>query len=145
MGQLPHDFKPGMHGLNKVLGSLESDVMDIIWRKGCEVCVRDIFEDLAARREIAYTTVMTIMARLADKGILSKRKEGNVSYFLPAMGREEFTRKVVGNVVDSLLEDFAEVTLSHFINRVKNEDKETIEKLEKLLANYKEGEAAGDK
>lgn len=141
MKRLTIDYKPGMHGLNKVLGSLESDVMDIIWRKDCEVCVRDIFEDLASRREIAYTTVMTIMGRLSDKKILNKRKEGNVSFFVPAMTRDEFTQNVVGNVVDSLLEDFADVTLSHFLTRVKRDDRETIEKLEQLLAAYKEGEA----
>lgn len=140
MKRLPVDYKPGLQGLNKVLGNLESEIMDIIWRKDCEVCVRDVFEHLASRREIAYTTVMTIMGRLADKKILKKRKEGNTSYFLPAMSRDEFTNNVVGNVVDSLLEDFAEVTLAHFISRVRRNDRETIEKLEKLLAQSRDGE-----
>jgi predicted transcriptional regulator len=141
MKRLPVDFKPGMQGLNKVLGSLESEVMDTVWRKDCEVCVRDIYEDLALKREIAYTTVMTIMARLAEKNILVKRKEGNTSFYLPAMSRDEFTQSVVGSVVDGLLEDFAEATLSHFLTRVRHNDRETIEKLEKLLEAYKGGEA----
>lgn len=144
MKRIPNDYKPGMQGLNKVLGNLESEIMDLVWRKDCEVCVRDIFEDLASRREIAYTTVMTIMGRLSDKKILHKRKEGNTSYFLPSMSRDEFTQNVVGNVVDSLLEDFAEVTLSHFISRVRRNDRETIDKLEKLLASHKDGEDHGD-
>jgi predicted transcriptional regulator len=142
---VPIDFKPGMQGLNKVLGNLESDIMDIVWQKDCEVCVRDVFEELASRREIAYTTVMTIMGRLSDKKILNKRKEGNTSYFLPVQTRDEFTQGVVGNVVDSLLEDFAEATLSHFISRVSRNDRDTIEKLEKLLAAQKDGEVDGDK
>jgi len=133
------DFKPGQNGLNKMLGSLESEVMDIIWRKGCEVCVRDIFEELASRREIAYTTVMTIMVRLSEKKILRKRKEGNVSFYEPALSRDEFTVSVVGSVVDSLLEDFAEVTMSHFLSRVGRHDLKTIAKLEKLLAEHKDG------
>ncbi|MDW7650903.1 MAG: BlaI/MecI/CopY family transcriptional regulator [Bacillota bacterium] len=144
MKNVPNDFKPGMQGLNKVLGNLESDIMDIIWQKDCEVCVRDVFEELVSRREIAYTTVMTIMGRLSEKKILNKRKEGNTSYFLPVMTRDEFTRNVVGNVVDSLLEDFAEATLSHFISRVRRDDRETIEKLEKLLAANKDGGADGN-
>lgn len=114
--------------------------MDIIWRKDCEVCVRDVYEELASRREIAYTTVMTIMGRLAEKKILYKRKESNTSFFVPVMTRVEFTNNVVGNVVDSLLEDFAEATLSHFLSRVRRDDRETIEKLEKLLAEHKDGE-----
>lgn len=132
------NFKPGLNGLNKVLGSLESEVMDIIWLKGCEVCVRDVFEELAFRREIAYTTVMTIMARLSEKKILRKRKEGNVSFFEPILTREEFTVNVVGNVVDSLLEDFAEATMAHFLSRVRRNDRVAIAKLEKLLAEQKD-------
>ena len=140
MKRPPVDFKSGKQGLSKVLGSLESEVMDIIWRKGCEVCVRDVYEYLASQREIAYTTVMTIMGRLADKNILQKRKEGNTAFYVPSMTREEFTSRVVGNVVDSLLEDFADVTLAHFVSRVQRDDKGTIEKLEKLLAAHKDGE-----
>jgi predicted transcriptional regulator len=137
--RIPIDFHPGQQGLNKVLGNLESDIMEEIWRKDCEVCVRDIYEEIASRRKIAYTTVMTIMGRLADKKILSKRKEGNTSFFVPVMTRAEFTENFVVNVVDSLLEDFAEATLAHLISRVRSDDKKTIEKLEKLLADKKEG------
>ncbi len=145
MKHVPTDFKPGMQGLNKVLGNLESDIMEVIWRKDCEVCVRDVFEELASRREIAYTTVMTIMGRLADKKLLKKRKQGNTSYFVSAMTREEFDENVVVNVVDSLLEDFADVTMAHFISRVGKKDREAITKLEKLLNDYQEGEDYGDK
>ncbi len=132
--RFPTDFRPGMQGLTKMFGHLESEIMEIIWHKDCEVCVRDVYEELAARREIAYTTVMTIMGRLADKKILTKRKAGNTSYYLPVMSRHEFTETVVGNVVDSLLEDFADATLAHFISRVDEKDRATIEKLEKMLA-----------
>lgn len=140
MKKLPGDYRAGLRGLNKVLGSLESEVMDMIWCKGCEVTVRDIFDDLALRRRIAYTTVMTIMGRLADKQLLRKRKEGNMFFYLPAMSRDEFTAGVVENVVDSLLEDFAEIAMSHFLARVRRDDRATLEKLEKLLAERKGGE-----
>lgn len=140
MKRLMPDYKPGEQGLNKVLGNLESEIMDIIWQKDCEVSIRDIFEVLAARRKIAYTTVMTIMGRLAEKKILSKRIESNVLFFVPTMTREEFTDNVVGDVVDSLLEDFADATVARFINHVKENDRDTIERLEKMLASYREGE-----
>ena len=145
MRRLPGDFKPDMQGLGKVLGSLESEVMEIIWRKDCEVCVRDVYEYLAGKREIAYTTVMTIMGRLADKKILRKRKEGKTDFYTPALSRDEFTSQVVGNVVDSLLEDFADVTLAHFLSRVKEKDRETINRLEKMLADQKDGEGGAGK
>lgn len=126
--------------MGKVLGTLENEIMEIIWRKGCEVSVRDVHEVLVARREVAYTTVMTIMGRLADKKLLHKRKEGKAFYFLPSLTREGFTEKVVGSVVDSLLEDFADATLAHLVNRVSARDQETLARLEKMLAVLKNGE-----
>jgi len=136
--KLPVGFQPGRQGLGKVLGTLENEIMDIIWSKGTEVCVRDVHEVLSARREIAYTTVMTIMGRLADKKLLDRRKAGNAFYFEPSVTRKEFTEKVVGSVLDALLEDFAEVTMAHLANRVSVREQETIDRLEKLLSVAKE-------
>lgn len=131
-------LQPGRQGLGKVLGALENEIMEIIWGKDGEVCVREVHEVLAGRREIAYTTVMTIMGRLTDKKLLHKRKAGNAFYFLPSVTREEFTEKVVGSVLDALLEDFAEATMAHLAGRVSARDRETIDRLEKQLAEAKD-------
>ena len=63
-------FDPRKKGLRKILGDLEADVMEAIWALG-HATVHDVLERLAAAdRELAYTTVMTVMSRLADKGLL---------------------------------------------------------------------------
>ncbi len=139
--KLPVGFQPGRQGLGKVLGALENEIMEIIWGKDDEVCVREVHEVLVGRREIAYTTVMTIMGRLTDKKLLHKRKAGNAFYFQPSVTREEFTEKVVGSVLDALLEDFAEATMAHLAGRVSARDRETIDRLEKQLAAAKDGDS----
>lgn len=131
-------YRTGKPGLEKVLGSLESDVMEVVWLKNTEVSVRDILETLVGTREIAYTTVMTIMGRLAEKGLLTRRKEGNAFLFSPVITREDFTAQLVDNVVDDLLSDFSEAAMASFINRVGKKDLEAIEKLEKMLKVMKE-------
>ncbi|MEW5784609.1 MAG: BlaI/MecI/CopY family transcriptional regulator [Bacillota bacterium] len=131
-------YHPGRPGLEKVLGSLESEIMDVIWRKDAEVCVRDVLETLAGNREIAYTTVMTIMGRLANKKLLERRKVGNAFFFKAVLTREAFTEAMVGSVIDDLLTDFSDATLACFMHRVRNRDLETVEKLEKLLTATKE-------
>jgi len=136
----PAGYHPGKPGLEKVLGSLESEVMEAIWGKEEEVCVRDVLEVLNSRREIAYTTVMTIMGRLVQKKLLCGRKEGNTFYFAPLFTREDFAGRIVGSVVDDLLADFSDATLSHFMRRVKDQDRSSLERLEKLLAGLKEKE-----
>lgn len=143
MKKLLSDFKLKEQGLNKVLGNLESEVMELIWELDKEVTVRDIYEELVKRRAIAYTTVMTIMVRLAEKNILGKRKDGNTMYFLPSMTKRDFTSSIVENVLDSLLEDFADVTMAHFLSKVSKKDRAAISKLERLLEDS-QGEGEGD-
>lgn len=137
-GRFLSGYKPGKPGLEKVLGSLESEIMEIIWSSDSEFSVRDVLDSLQGSRELAYTTVMTIMGRLADKKLLEKRKVGNAFLFKPVYTRDEFTGQVIGGLIDDLLTDFSETTMSHFIHRVGKNDRAALEKLEKALAEAKE-------
>ncbi len=131
-------YKPGKPGLEKVLGSLESEIMEVIWSSGREVSVREVLDVMQGNRELAYTTVMTIMGRLAEKKLLEKRKEGNAFLFKPVLSREEFTGYVVGGLIDDLLSDFSETTMSHFVRRIGEKDRSVLEKLEQALLEAKE-------
>ena len=53
------------------IGSLEADILAIIWERE-RVTVRDIYETLRERRQIAYTTVMTVMNNLVKKELLAR-------------------------------------------------------------------------
>jgi predicted transcriptional regulator len=130
--QIISDFKPHKDGLRKVLGDLEADIMQIIWREE-KSTVRDVYEKLRLQREIAYTTVMTIMGRLAEKKLLEKEQAGNAYVYRPTVSEQEFARRVVSEVLDGLLEEFAEPALSHFVDRLSNEDEQKIAKLEALI------------
>ena len=70
------DFKPHKAGLKKILGELEADIMEIVWDRE-RVAVRDVYEHLRLQKKCAYTTIMTVMGRLADKGLLNKEAQGN--------------------------------------------------------------------
>jgi predicted transcriptional regulator len=80
--------------LNK-LGELERAVMDQVWALGeagePSVSVRDVHEALTASRGLAYTTVMTVMGRLADAGLLLKERSGRAYLYAAAGSREELT------------------------------------------------------
>ncbi|ADG83038.1 CopY family transcriptional repressor [Thermincola ferriacetica] len=126
------DFKPHKMGLKKVLGDLEADIMGIIWKEG-KATVRDVYEALRLQREIAYTTVMTIMGRLAEKNLLTKEPLGNAYVYTPTVSQEEFSKQVVSEVLDGLLEEFAEPAISHLVERISSEDENKIAELEKLI------------
>ena len=77
------------------LGDLERAVMDEVWaaadRGAAAVSVREVHEQLAASRDLAYTTVMTVMGRLSDKGLLTREKAGRAFRYSAAGTREELT------------------------------------------------------
>ncbi|RJQ06878.1 MAG: BlaI/MecI/CopY family transcriptional regulator [Bacillota bacterium] len=138
---LTFGFKPGGSGLTKVLGELEAEVMELVWRKG-RATVRDVHEDLHRKRSLAYTTVMTTMSRLHDKGLLVREPESNYYVYAPALGRDEFMAKVAGQVLDGLLQDFAGPVLSHLVERVADIDRDTLDELERTIRRRRAEEIA---
>ncbi len=125
-------------GLRSLLGELEAAIMEVVWASE-PTTVREVFEKLSADRELAYTTVMTVMSRLAQKGILVRRRRGQAHEYEAAKSREEFTRGAVGSVLQSLLRGFARPTLSQFVEFAR-EDEEILAELELLLSKKREGE-----
>lgn len=105
--------------LDGVLGPLETDVMEAVWAAG-DATVRDVHATLAGDRDIAYTTVMTTMARLADKGVLVKDASGLAHRYRPALSREEYARSTVHSVVDWLVRSYPEPALSYFVDVVRD-------------------------
>lgn len=108
-------YWPGRQGLKKLLGDLELAVMEEFWRlaAGTTLTVRDVFEQLAARKKIAYTTVMTTMGRLAEKGVLTLDRSHFPHHYQAPETREQFTERAVGNILNEILSDFSEPALAH--------------------------------
>jgi predicted transcriptional regulator len=120
------------HTLAEVLGPLENEIMDVVWAQG-EVTVRDVHTLLEAKRPIAYTTVMTTLGRLADKGFL-KRSEGQVAHRYEALvSREQYADSTVKSVVDWLVDHFPDPAVAYFVDRVRDEDDEVIDRLRKAI------------
>jgi len=126
------DFKPHKVGYSKVLGDLEAEIMKIVW-KSDRATVRDIYETLRLEKKLAYTTVMTIMGRLAEKGLLDKEPVGNAYVYSPVISEGDFVKKVVCEVLDGLMEEFAEPAISHMVDRLSTEDTSKIDRLEKII------------
>src|ERR1700739_5034453 len=105
------------------LHELESEVMDELWRSG-EASVRSVMEALNKRasKERAYTTYMTIMARLHKKGLLVSRRDGKTDYYAPAFDRDEYMRLRAGAEVEGLVAQFGDVALSHFAQQMASLD-----------------------
>lgn len=126
------DFKPQRDGLKQVLGDLEADIMEYVWIKG-SCTVRDVHDHLLKGRDLAYTTVMTVMGRLFEKEILLRESEGNTHLYRPAMPRDEYISRIVGEVLDALLNTHSEQTISHLATRLGEADADKLSQLEQVI------------
>ncbi len=132
------------HSLSDVLGPLEADIMDVVWDSG-EVTVRDVHGALNGMRPIAYTTVMTTLGRLSDKGLLQRIEDQPAHRYRAVVSREQYARSTVKSVVDWLLGHFPDPAVAYFIDRVEKEDEVVIDRLRKVIEERRgEREGAGD-
>ena len=118
--------------LAQVLGPLESEVMSVVWDQK-EVTVRDVHGALNRERPVAYTTVMTTMGRLTDKGLLRRVEEQPAHRYFARVSREQYARSTVKSVVDWLVNQFRDPAVAYFIDRVEKEDRRVIESLRQAI------------
>jgi len=97
----------------KFLGPLEAEVMDRLWKRR-SATVRDIVEDLGRSRQLAYTTVMTIMTRLHAKGLLERTRDGKTYVYRPAFTREERRARLSRDLARGLVAEFGDAALVAF-------------------------------
>ena len=120
------------HSLSDVLGPLETEIMEVVWELG-EVTVRDVHTKLEAKREIAYTTVMTTLGRLTDKGLLRRVEDQPAHRYSALVSREEYASSTVKSVVDWLVQHFPDPAVAYFVDKVEKEDEEVIERLREAI------------
>lgn len=115
-------------------GDLQRAILSIIWRRG-SCTVREIHDELSSDRTIAYTTVLTVMTRLSERGTLKREKRGNMGVFSPATSKDP---QAAGQLVDQLIGRFGTVGVSEFVERTRAEP-ELFDALTKLMKEGKRG------
>lgn len=110
------------------LAPLESEVMDAVWAAGDPVTVREILDALNRRRgePLAYTTVMTVMNRLAAKNVLSRHGQRR-NYVYEAMAAD-----VAGLAVRDVMRIHGDAAIAHFVDEARA-DPEALRRLRALL------------
>jgi predicted transcriptional regulator len=108
-------------GPNAFLGPLETAVMDRLWKRR-QATVRDVVDDLAKSRSLAYTTVMTIMTRLHAKGLLVRDRDGKTYVYRPAFTRDEHRARLSQDLVRGLVDEFGDVALAQFTAELDSVD-----------------------
>ncbi|HEX9804240.1 MAG TPA: BlaI/MecI/CopY family transcriptional regulator [Candidatus Dojkabacteria bacterium] len=105
-----------------MLGELEQKIMDIIWDKATSVSVRQVADSLQKTRDCAYTTVMTIMKRLFDKGLLKREQKGKQYLYFPTRQREEYAKKKLPDLYEKIMNSYGSFAITQFVDSLDDED-----------------------
>ncbi|MGO8787772.1 MAG: BlaI/MecI/CopY family transcriptional regulator [Terriglobia bacterium] len=124
-----------MRTKSRTLTEQELEIMKVVWELQTAT-VRDVYEALLLRRKIAYTTVMTMMNILEDKGYLKKRAEDKAHVYRPAQPKAKVIRAMVQEFVERVFNGSAEPLL---VQLVKDRQL-SREELEKIARAIKESE-----
>ena len=114
------------------LHTLEAEVMEEVWRQE-RATVRQVLDALnSGQRKRAYTTVMTIMARLDKKGLLTRERVGKTDVYAPVLDRAEYMNARAAAQVGALVDEYGDLALSHFARQFESLDARSLRRLRAL-------------
>jgi predicted transcriptional regulator len=118
----------GLGGWNvRGLGELEAVIMDMMWSRDDSATVRQIFEDLAASRPIAYTTILTVMDNLHRKAFLEREMDGRAWRYRPSASREQHTAQLMRDALEQAGDQ--RTALAHFVAGMSQEESDALRML----------------
>ena len=123
--------------LEGLFGPLEADIMEVLWQKN-PATPSEVREALAPGRNLAYTTVMTVLGRLHEKGFLSREKEGRAFSYTPNRSKVELLRERASSAIRALSKAGPAPALSYFVDAASSLDADQLAALEQEIARLRE-------
>jgi len=109
------------------LGALERAVMDHLWAADESQTVRQVHDALAAHRELAYTTVMTVLQRLSRKGLVIQIRDDRAHRYVATSGRDELVAGLMVDALDQAADSGdRRAALMSFVERVGAEEADAL-------------------
>lgn len=136
-------LRPEERGTRAALFNLEADIMDVVWDDALDrFTVADVHARLGKHRTIAYTTVITTVNRLYDKGVLDRERDGRRYCYRPLYSRQALATAMANEVLNSL-DPTGGGAVALLADRVAQADDAELAKLEALIRERRE-ELRGD-
>jgi len=106
--------------------------MDLVWANQlASFSVNEVLFVLEKKREIAYTTVMTTLVRLCDKGVLKRQRDGKRYLYSPKLSREQFLEATAREVLDGAVGEHQ--ALAMLVDKVMESSASELDELEALI------------
>ena len=108
-------------------GELERKVLEVLWANGAAMTPGSVHAVLAAERDLAYTTVMTILVRLWRKGELARARSGRAFEYRPLATKEEYLAVRMRDVLAAATDPAA--ALGHFVKQLDGRERRLLRRL----------------
>lgn len=118
-------------GVARVLGELEAEIMEIVWRRGGEISCRDVCDELP--RRLSFNTVMTVMNNLAAKALLVRTGRRRSYRYHAALSREEFAARLLQAVFRGFIEDFGDLATAGFLEAAQAVQEDRLRQIARQL------------
>ena len=121
------------NGLGKVLGDLEARVMRAMWDLARPVPARVVHERVTDEHDVALLTVITVLNKLVEKGLLTRAKRDDLLHFEPRMSEDAFMAIVSRRVVEGVLSFDQDAMAASFVDVLAERDPEKLAELGRLI------------
>jgi predicted transcriptional regulator len=128
-------FRLDQVGLARIFGRREAQIMDTMWRLN-EATVQEVCDCLG---DVNYKTILTVMNRLVQKGILVCNRQERAFVYQPVTERNTFLSHVFHKLAYGLLDDFGESALEQIVETAGEVDPALLDELERLIRQKREG------
>jgi BlaI family transcriptional regulator, penicillinase repressor len=119
----------------------ELEILSILWQQS-PLTVRQVRDVLNRRRPRAYTSVMSLMNVMMEKGLLVRRPSGRAFVYLPKAGRTKTMRRMLGDLLGRAFEGSASLLVAHLLEEA-SPDAEELAIIRRILAEYEEQQENG--
>jgi predicted transcriptional regulator len=114
------------------LGDLQLQIMQVLWERD-EATVADVHAALAGKRELAYTTMATMLRKMETRGLVAHRVTGRSFVYRAIVAADAVTRGMADHLVDRLFEGSLADTVNHLL-KTRDVSREELTQLERLIA-----------
>lgn len=132
MPRIRPTFRASRTGLAQVLGDLEKEIMEALWRLGEPATVTEVVGAMGDEAR-AYHTVTTVMVRLCEKALLKRRRRGGVWHYVPRLSHNEFRRQVTREIIAGAYALAPESAVNSMLDLVHASSPEGLDELAELI------------
>lgn len=122
-----------MPDVTPIQGELQVRIMSTLWRIK-HGTVEDVRRALAPRHRGAYTTIQTVLNRLAERGLLSRKREKNTIVYSPRNTEAQYLSRTIGRALSTASPDAREVALAELLGGLDRNELSELQDLAGRIA-----------